>query len=145
MSHQVLAVTMDGSSANRKLIKLHNTSSDVTYRIANPYTAEKRFLFFISDPPHLIKTTRNCWHNRMLWVCFLCHSITVMYYSVFLILSQQNNGKYICWDQLKQFYDMDTAKAVGMRILPKLKFEHIYLTAFSKMRVDLAVQVKKAP
>eukprot|EP00731_Ephydatia_muelleri_P023298 Em0015g881a len=116
---KVLAVTMDGSSANRKLIKLHNTSSDVTYRIANPYTAEKRFLFFISDPPHLIKTTRNCWHNRMLW----------------------NNGKYICWDQLKQFYDMDTAKAVGMRILPKLKFEHIYLTAFSKMRVDLAAQV----
>ena len=55
MSHQVLAVTMDGSSANRKLIKLHNTSSDVTYRIANPYTAEKRFLFFISDPPPLDK------------------------------------------------------------------------------------------
>ena len=67
-----------------------------------------------------------------------------MYYSVFLFLSQQNNGKYICWDQLKQLYDMDTAKVVGMRILPKLKFAHIYLTAFSKMRVDMAAQVKKA-
>ena len=26
----------------------------------------------------------------------------------------------------------------------KLKFKHIYLTAFSKMRVDLAAQVKKS-
>ncbi len=28
-----------------------------------------------------------------------------------------------------------------MAIVPKLKFEHIYLTSFSKMRVDLATQV----
>ncbi|KAL5506287.1 hypothetical protein EMCRGX_G007900 [Ephydatia muelleri] len=34
-----------------------------------------------------------------------------------------------------------TMDAVGMRILPKLKFEHIYHTAFSKMKVDLAAQV----
>jgi len=22
---------------------------------------EKRYIFFLSDPPHLIKTMRNCW------------------------------------------------------------------------------------
>ena len=29
----------------------------------------------------------------------------------------------------------------GMSLLPKLKFEHVNLTNFSKMRVDLAAQV----
>ena len=29
----------------------------------------------------------------------------------------------------------------GATILPKLKFEHINLNSFSRMRVDLAVQV----
>ena len=31
--------------------------------------------------------------------------------------------------------------AVGLTLLPKLKREHIWLTSYSKMRVDLAVQV----
>ena len=56
--------------------------------------------------------------------------------------SQQNNSKYIKWDQLKKLYEVDTSKGVGMRIVPKLKFEHINLTSFSKMRVDLAAQVQ---
>ena len=30
---------------------------------------------------------------------------------------------------------------MGIRLIPKLKQEHISLTAFSKMRVDLAAQV----
>ena len=29
----------------------------------------------------------------------------------------------------------------GLSIIPKLKYEHIHLTSFSKMRVDLAAQV----
>ena len=29
----------------------------------------------------------------------------------------------------------------GLILLPKLKYEHVYLTAFSIMRVDLASQV----
>jgi hypothetical protein len=29
----------------------------------------------------------------------------------------------------------------GLSLLPKLKYEHVHLTAFSKMRVDLAAQV----
>ena len=29
----------------------------------------------------------------------------------------------------------------GLSIVPKIKFEHIYLTSFSKMRVNLAAQV----
>lgn len=29
----------------------------------------------------------------------------------------------------------------GLTTLPKLKYEHVYLNSFSKMRVDLASQV----
>ena len=31
----------------------------------------------------------------------------------------------------------------GLSMLPKIKREHIYLTSFSRMRVDLAAQVSK--
>ena len=30
----------------------------------------------------------------------------------------------------------------GLSLIPKLKYEHVYLTSFSKMRVDLAAQVR---
>ena len=38
-------------------------------------------------------------------------------------------------------YHQDTAKPTGLRLVPKLKYEHVNLTSFSKMRVDLAAQV----
>lgn len=38
-------------------------------------------------------------------------------------------------------YHKETDEAVGLRLVPKLKYEHIYLTTFSKMQVDLAAQV----
>ena len=36
----------------------------------NPFTSEDRPMFFLSNPPHLMKTTRNCWvsQKRNLWV-----------------------------------------------------------------------------
>ena len=36
---------------------------------------------------------------------------------------------------------METEKEEGTRLVTKLKFEHINLTSYSKMRVDLAAQV----
>ena len=43
---------------------------DVLYKVKNPYSPEERYLYFISDPPHLIKTVRNAWASphRHLWV-----------------------------------------------------------------------------
>ena len=38
-------------------------------------------------------------------------------------------------------YYKETTEAVGLRLVPKLKYEHVHLTTFSKMRVDLAAQV----
>ena len=61
---------------NRCLIKLHESSSDVVYKVHNPFAQEKRDFFFFSDPPHLVKTVRNCWQSRKrsLWVrmCIIC-------------------------------------------------------------------------
>lgn len=73
---KVLALTSDGASCNRNFYKLHKSTSDhVMYKAKNPYSADDRSIFFISDPPHLIKTVRNCWANshahsgtRNLWV-----------------------------------------------------------------------------
>lgn len=41
-----------------------------------------------------------------------------------------------------QLYENDKGKGSGLAMVPKLKFEHINLTPFSKMRVDLAAQVR---
>ena len=45
---------------------------------------------------------------------------------------------------MKDLYTRDTENATGLRLLPKLKYEHVNLTSFSKMRVDLAAQVSNS-
>ena len=45
------------------------------------------------------------------------------------------------WSHLESLYEKDTRKATGLAMIPELKYEHIKLTSFSKMRVDLATQV----
>ena len=63
-------MTSDGASTNRRLMKIHDTSNDLVYKVKNPYSTDGRDFFFFSDPPHLLKTTRNCWSSkcRSLWV-----------------------------------------------------------------------------
>ena len=58
-----------------------------------------------------------------------------------IIISPQCNGKEIAWQHLIDLYEGDSGKASGLAMVPKLKFEHVNLTSFSKMRVDLAAQV----
>ena len=40
-----------------------------------------------------------------------------------------------------ELYEKDAGKVSGIAMVPKLSYEHIHLTSFSKMRVDLAAQV----
>ena len=56
----------------------------------------------------------------------------------------QCNGKKIEWRHLQELYERDIQGGMGLRLLPKLKYEHIHLSSFSKMRVDLAAQVSVA-
>ena len=41
---------------------------------------------------------------------------------------------------MRRLYDRDQRKS-GLKLLPKLKREHIELTSYSRMRVSLAAQV----
>lgn len=75
---RVVSLTGDKASVNRKFFNMHKRASGSAYRVRNPYSREERYIFFISDVPHLIKTVRNCWANsfahsykRPLWVCIV--------------------------------------------------------------------------
>ena len=68
-----------------KFWKLHS-DDDMTYKVPNPYASTLRDLYFISDPPHLLKTIRNSWFNskRKLWVVnahhieYDCYSVVIL-------------------------------------------------------------------
>lgn len=52
-------------------------------------------------------------------------------------------GQEIKWEHL-ELYKQDSGaarEAPGLSLVPKLEWEHIHLTSFSKMRVDLTAQV----
>ena len=54
-------------------------------------------------------------------------------------------GKNISWRHLELLYDTKlamSARSSGLYLIQRLKQEHINLTSFSQMRVDLAVQVR---
>ncbi len=56
----VFATICDGATPNRKFFKLHRgldccTDNEVVYRTINLFD-DKRFIFFFSDPFHLVKT-----------------------------------------------------------------------------------------
>ena len=78
---KVIAVTCDGASTNRKFFRMHESldgHTQPTYKARNPYSKEERWVYFVSDVPHLLKTTRNCWSHsfghgrkRQLWVSWL--------------------------------------------------------------------------
>ena len=56
-------------------------TSQLPYKVVNPFSEDKRYLYFISDPPHLIKTARNALANgkRHLWVCiWSCWQLCVL-------------------------------------------------------------------
>jgi len=91
----VLALCCDGASTNRKLWRLHSKDNELPYRIPNIYAAEgQRFLYFISDPPHLLKTIRNSWYNesRKLWVMICLHVSASILVCLRSVMEKEYNG-----------------------------------------------------
>ena len=139
----------DGNSANRRFFKLYSSlvMPEEVYKVNNPFTSEDRQIFFMSDPPYLIKTTRNCWASQklILWVSKLINNVANGQINVGLLFNVKQNGKEILWKHLMictthALHGASTSTP-GLSILPHLKYEHVYLISFSKMRVDLAAQV----
>jgi hypothetical protein len=65
---KVICVTADGASPNRLLFRMHHDKKDPSsffYKTQthNVFSSDRSWLYFISDPPHLIKTVRNCWSH----------------------------------------------------------------------------------
>ena len=130
---KVVAATCDGASPNRKLFRLHfnltkaediNEDVDVTYRTRNLFSTEKLFIYSISDPPHLIKTARNCLYNSGSGRC---------------TRSMWNGGMFLIWNHIADIFHED--RECSLHVLPKLTFEHIKLSSFSIMNVKLAAQI----
>ena len=83
---QVILFACDGAKPNRKFLKSLGKESEmkygVVYKTVNRFCQERN-IYFMSDVPHLIKTTRNCWYSsksggvRYMWVCtcFLVHAV----------------------------------------------------------------------
>jgi hypothetical protein len=63
---EVILIVADGICNNRKFFKQHQAADcmkeGVVYRVKNIYDPTK-YIWFMSDICHLIKTTRNCWSN----------------------------------------------------------------------------------
>ena len=54
----------------------------------------------------------------------------------------QCEGEEISWRHLISLYYRNNGSSHDqLSLVPKLKYEHVYLNSFSKMRVDLAAQV----
>ena len=54
---KAIAITADGASPNRKFFRMHKSEGKIVYKTKNIYANDNRNTYFISDPPHLIKTT----------------------------------------------------------------------------------------
>ena len=56
------------ASPNRAFYKMHGSTEELVYKTPNPF-CDNRDIYFISDVPHLVKTTRNCWSNSFAHKC----------------------------------------------------------------------------
>ena len=119
----VIAATSDGAGANRRFYKLlaGESNDQVPYKTVN-LVAPWRYIYLLSDPPHLVKTARNCLANsgggtfsRFMW----------------------NENKTLLWQHIIQMYSSED----GCKLLPRLTLDHINLTSYSRMTVSYAAQV----
>ncbi|XP_070547240.1 uncharacterized protein [Ptychodera flava] len=125
-SLKVLFITCDGASPNRKFFNMHRElGNEIVFSTDNIYSTDMRKLYFISDVPHLLKTSRNCFANsyahkmsRRLW----------------------KDGRDISWMHIVDLYK-DHCENNLYTACPKLRRSHIDLTAYSQMNVSLAAQV----
>ena len=95
---KVVAATCHRASANRTFFRMHfglthddelNADNDVVYRTINFFSEDKRYIYFISDPPHLLKTARNWSNNSGSGKC---------------TRFMQNGGLFLIWNQINDIF-----------------------------------------
>lgn len=96
-----------------------DADTDVCYRAVNLF-APYRFVYFFSDAPHLVKTARNCLNHSGSGTC---------------TRYMWNDGLHIIWQHITQLFYQDIDN--GLKLLPKLTYDHINLNSYSVMQVWL--------
>ena len=122
---KVLFLCCDGATPNLKFFQIHDKLNPNLYKIENAFAVEDLYIYFVSDPPHLLKTARSCFSYS-----FSHHRTRILW----------KNNKYISWMHAVDLYQ-DHCQGAIFRLCPKLTRIHIDLTAFSAMKVNLATQV----
>ena len=116
---KVKTVICDQGSGNQRMFSLLGITRDSPFIHMNG----REKVYFLYDPPHLLKSIRNNLKS---------HIINV-------------DGKDIKWHYIDSFYREDKKHGhTSMRLAPKLTEKHISLPAFSKMSVSRATQVLSA-
>ena len=77
----VTTIICNGASDNRRMIQMFNSKADLSYKTINIFSTGKK-VFFISDPPHLLKIIRNCFARGKLRVDYFYTDFTVLFSSV---------------------------------------------------------------
>ena len=109
---QVLFATFDGASVNRKLSFMDWHQRSLLTKSSTPIL-QSRYLNFISDPPHLMKTTKNCWFNNNLRVVYYANTVTLIfiyfcteyynnYNTIIVVLGRNQLRKEMCIVQKKR-------------------------------------------
>ena len=114
---RVVAVTADGASSNRKFFSMHGKG--LINKVKNPYSDDERNIFFFSDVPHLLKTSRNCFANsfahsmtRQLWVCYLCDTPGTYNLYIFSLIRNTLAGS-ILWIFMRQIREESSLLVEG--------------------------------
>ena len=122
---RVIVIVCDGSPINRGFISMqpaHSKDSKVVYDTVNPFAPE-RLIFFMSDPPHLLKTIRNCLYNSGWKAC----------------RKMQKNGQQLCWSTIIALFKLKSEQTI--KKLFKLTAACVFLNSYSFMKVAYAAIV----
>ena len=90
LGFEVLAVTCDGAKNNRKMFSMHVSSGELPYKTTNIYKSTLKTIYFICDPPHVLKTIRNCFARGKLWVRILITTTTSVIIGHFIVPGTTN-------------------------------------------------------
>ena len=85
--------------------------------------APERSIFFISDPPHLLKTIRNCLYNSGKKKC----------------RGLKKNGQEMLWSTIVRLFKYKSTLTV--KKLYKLTAPCVFLNSYSRMKVAYAARV----
>ncbi|KAK3920082.1 Transposable element P transposase [Frankliniella fusca] len=127
---KILAVVCDGSAVNRSFIAMHTPATvseshpGLVFDTVNMCSPDRN-LYFIADPPHLMKTIRNCFAKSGQGK--KCTRLLT------------KNKQFIVWKTIERLYVSEMKNT--LRRCYKLTSQNVYLNSYTCMRVNYAVQV----